>query len=80
MGHEQLRQFLTRTPFRPFKLHVSSGHSYEVAGPEWMMVTPNNTAIGIPGQAGDENVVIVISNMHITHVEPLPAAAPPQTG
>jgi hypothetical protein len=75
MGHMMLREWLRRTPFRPFRLHISGGETYEVPSPEWMMVTPQNTAVGIPGQAGDGDVVIVIDNSHITHVEPLPAAS-----
>ena len=57
MGHMMLREWLRRTPFRPFRLHISGGETYEVPSPEWMMVTPQNTAVGIPGQAGDGDVV-----------------------
>lgn len=77
MGHLILRSWLTRTPFRPFRLHISGGEVYEVSGPEWMMVTPQTTAVGIPGQSGDGEVVIVIDNSHITHVEPLPVPSAP---
>ena len=79
MGHDQLRGWLRRLPFRPFRLHISGGEVYDVAGPEWMMVTPQNTAVGIPGQAGDGDIVTVIDNSHITHVEPLPSAPAPQS-
>lgn len=77
MGHEQLREWLRRTPFRPFRIQVSGGPSYDVAGPDWMMVTPRTTAVGVPGQAGDGEVVILIDNSHITTLEPLPAAPTP---
>jgi hypothetical protein len=74
MQHTQLREWLRRTPFRPFRVHITGGETHDVAGPEWMMVTPLNTALGIPGQAGDGDVVLVIDNEHITYLEPLPTA------
>ena len=80
MGHEQLREWLRRQPFRPFRIQVTGGQSYDVAGPEWMMVTPRTTAVGVPGQAGDGEVVILIDNSHIATLEPLPVAAGPTGG
>jgi len=80
MGHRTLRELLTRTPFQQFRIHVSGGESYPVAGPEWMMVTPSTTAVGIPGEAGDGDRVILIDNSHITHVSPAPADPAPAPG
>ena len=76
MTQEQLRTYLQRAPFQPFRLYISSGHSYEVTSPEWMMVTPRMTALGIPGRSGDGEIVITIDNLHITHCEPTTMTTP----
>ncbi len=75
MAPEQLRTLLRRQPFQPFRVYMAGGQSYDVAGPEWMMVTGLTTALGIPGKAGDGDVVMLLDNMSITHTEPLPVAA-----
>lgn len=77
MTQEQLRTYLRRNPFQPFRIYISSGHSYVVNSPDWMMVTPRTTAVGIPGQSGDGDVVVTIDNLHIAHVEPVTASTPP---
>ncbi len=74
MSANDLRGLLRRSPFQPFRLFLSSGNSYDVAGPEWMMVTSGTTALGIPGRAGDGDQVLLLDNYHITHIEPIPAA------
>lgn len=79
MTQEQLRVYLRRTPFQPFRIYISSGHSYAVNSPDWMMVTPRSTAVGIPGQFGEGDVVVTLDNLHITHVEPIVATQTPQS-
>jgi hypothetical protein len=71
MSADSLRQHLRNVPFRPFRLYISGGMNYEVRNPDWMMVMPRTTAVGVPGQSGDGEVVVTIDNLHITHVEPL---------
>ncbi len=38
MGAEQLRQILQKRPFRPFRLYVSDGATYDVSHPEVLAV------------------------------------------
>lgn len=78
MAPDHLRELLRAKPFRPFRVHMASGDSYVVAGPEWMLVTGMTSALGIPGQAGDGDRLILLDNMSITHIEP--ADAPPVSG
>lgn len=75
-----LRDALRRQPFHPFRLQTSSGAEFTVNSPEWMMVTDTTTAVGIPGQAGDGDRLILIDNFQINHIEtlPLPAASTAQ--
>lgn len=74
MAPEQLREMIRHQPFRPFRLYLSGGQSYDVAGPEWLLVTRRTTALGIPGEAGDGELVVLLDNLHITHTEPLPGS------
>jgi hypothetical protein len=75
MPPEQLRELLRRQPFVPFRLFISSGDHLDVPSPEGMMVTSRMTAVGIPGQSGDGDIVATIDNLHITHTLPLVAAS-----
>jgi hypothetical protein len=68
---DDLRKLIRRTPFQPFRIYMASGHSYDVSSPEWMMVTGLTTALGIPGEAGDGDELMLLDNMSITHTEPI---------
>jgi len=56
---------------------LSNGNQYEIRSPEWMLVTGMTTAIGIPGEAGDGELLRLIDNAHINELIPLaePVAA-----
>ena len=71
MSPEALRQLLRVQPFRPFRVHLASGHSYIVSSPEWMVVAAPTSALGLPGQAADGDRLILLDNMSITHTEPV---------
>ena len=75
MQPDQLRQALRRQPFIPFRLVTASGNSYAVPSPEWMMVTGLTTAVGTPGESGDGDIVMLLDNMSITELVPMPAPA-----
>lgn len=72
MNQVQLRDALRKTPFMPFRLVMSSGTTYDVTSPEWMIVTNTYTAVGRPGQSGDGDIISTLDNYHITHIEPIP--------
>lgn len=77
MSANDLRELLRRQPFQPFRFFTSGGQSYTVPSPGWMLVTTRTTALGVPGQAGDGERVLLFDNLHITHTEPIAAEAPP---
>jgi len=70
MAPDALRQLLRNQPFRPFRVFTASGNSYLVTSPEWMVVTSLTTALGIPGEAGDGDRLILLDNMSITETQP----------
>ncbi len=72
MHHTHLRDALRRSPFHPFRLHLTNGRTYDVSSAEWMIVYNLVTHVGIEGLAGDGDIVTVIDNWHVTHLEPLP--------
>lgn len=76
MAPDALRQMLTAVPFRPFRVMTASGTSYLVPARDWMLVTSLTSAVGVPGEAGDGDRLILLDNMSITEVipaDPVPA-------
>ena len=71
MTPDKLRQLLRAQPFTPFRVYLASGHAYEVAGPEWMLVGNLTTALGIPGVSQDGDNLMLLDNISITHTEPI---------
>ena len=72
MTLQDFRDLLTRRPFEPFKVVMSSGQKYEVRHPEmaWLTRTTlyvgtGRTEVGVPAEAR------MLSLLHIATVEPL---------
>ena len=67
-----VRDLLRQQPFKPFRLVMSSGESYEVRHPEMAWVTMNDIYVGIDGAADGLPVEARICPLlHVTTVEPL---------
>jgi len=75
MTVQTFRDLLKEQPFRPFRLVMSSGQTYEVRHPEMAWLTRTSILVGID-QADDglPAEFRVCSLLHITAVEPLTAA------
>jgi hypothetical protein len=72
MTVQTFRELLSQRPFKPFRLVMSSGQTYEVRHPELAMLTRTSLLVGV-GQT-DEGVPAefkVCSLLHVTAVEPL---------
>jgi hypothetical protein len=73
------RNWLRREPFKPFRIHLTNGATFEVRHPEQAAVSratvdlayPNSTDAGL---AGERAVTVVL--LHITHLEPIRPAGP----
>ena len=48
MNAEAIREMLTRRPFEPFEVVMSSGERHLVKHPEFLMLLPSKVAIGDP--------------------------------
>jgi len=76
MTVQTFRDLLAKRPFRPFRVVLSSGRSYEVRHPEMAWITKTDLLVGI----GDEDDEVpaefkMCSLLHITAVEPLTTAS-----
>jgi hypothetical protein len=73
MRSEDIREFLQRKPFQPFRLTLTDGRTYEIRHPELAMVGRSSVAIGVPAP-NDPNPVydrlVTISLLHIMQIEP----------
>lgn len=49
---------------------MSSGTAYDVTSPEGMIVTNTDTAGA--GHVGESDIISLLANRHITHIEPIP--------
>jgi len=73
MTVQTFRELLSQRPFRPFRLVMSSGQSYEVRHPEMALLTRSDMLIGV--EPGDDDVpteLRICSLLHVATVEPLP--------
>jgi hypothetical protein len=72
MTLQTFRHLLTQQPFRPFRVVMSSGKSYEVRHPEMVMLTRNDLLVGVDSDDdGFPAEFKICSLLHITAVEPL---------
>jgi len=74
MTVQTFRELLAQRPFRPFRLVMSGGQSYDVRHPEMAMLTRSDMLVGV--EPGEDNVPAefrICSLLQVTTVEPLPA-------
>jgi hypothetical protein len=76
MTVQTFRELLAQRPFRPFRLVMSSGQTYEVRHPEMALLTRTDLLVGV-GET-DEGVPAefrICSLLHVATIEPPSAAA-----
>jgi hypothetical protein len=77
MTLQTFRDLLAKRPFKPFRLVMSSGQTYEVRHPEMAWLTRTDILVGI----GDMDDVTpaefhTCSLLHVASIEPVSFAAP----
>ncbi len=81
MTVQTFRDLLAQRPFKPFRLVMSSGQTYEVRHPEMAWLTRTDILVGVGDT--DEGVPAefrICSLLHVASIEPLsPAATSPTT-
>lgn len=76
MTVQTFRELLIQRPFKPFRLVMSSGQSYDVGHPEMAMLTKSDILVGIGDT--DEGVPAefkICSLLHVSAIEPLSSVA-----
>ena len=74
MTVQTFRELLTKRPFKPFRLVMSSGQTYEVRHPDMAWLTRSDILVGL--EETDEGVPAefkICSLLHVTSIEPLNA-------
>ena len=80
MRPEGVREFLRRQPFRPFRLTLTDGRTYDVMHPELAMVGRSWVQVGLARPGDPENIaerLISVSLLDIMQIEPLESVVPP---
>ena len=76
MTVQTFREMLTRRPFQPVKVTLSSGQSYEIRHPETALLTRTDLLIGV--DVADDGVPAefrILSLLHVTAIEPIAGKA-----
>ena len=76
MTVKTFRDLLHAQPFKPFRIVMSSGQSYDVKHPEMAWLTKSDLFVGVGStKLGVPAEFQICSLLHITTVEPLAAAS-----
>ncbi len=76
MTVQNFRDLLKAQPFKPFRLVMSSGQTFDVRHPEMAFLSRTSIYVGV--DVADDNVPSdfrICSLLHVTAIEPLKAAA-----
>ena len=69
----RLREYLTKTPFRPFRVYLSDGSHHDVPHPEfaWLVGARFYVAKIVKGRGPDDPQVDELAVLDATRIEPL---------
>ena len=77
MSPDRILDHLRRQPFRPIRIYLSDGSSYEVAHPELALVTRREVVIALPRAEGElPERSVFCDPLHVTRIEPVDGAKP----
>lgn len=69
MRETVLKEHLKTSPFKPFRLHVSDGASYDIQDPDSMFVLTGRVIVGLePDEGGIPQKAIYIDPIHVTRI------------
>ncbi len=72
MTVQTYRELLTQQPFKPFRLVMSSGQTYEVRHPEMALLTRSDILVGIDEtEEGVPAEFKICSLLHVSAIEPV---------
>jgi hypothetical protein len=72
MSAAAIKERLSRRPFDPFRLKMSSGDQYEVCHPEMALLLRSGLYVALPAAADDlPSDAVWCSLLHVTSIDPL---------
>ena len=71
MVAKELLDLQRERPFRPLRIFISDGESYEVRHPEMMLVTKTRVVIALPNGQDVPEKTVYCDPVHITRVVPM---------
>ena len=77
MRTEEIRKLLKKEPFRPFRVFLSNGKSYDVTHPELAVVGTHDMFLGLQAEGLEPGVYghfALVTLIHINNIETLPPA------
>lgn len=80
MRREDIRDLTRAVPFRPFRVHISTGETFDIHHPDMIMATTGAVHIGFddPNAPADAaGRARIVSLYHIQKIETLPTPTPP---
>lgn len=83
MRPEEIREFVRRQPFKPSRMTLTDGRTYDVAHPDMAMFGYGSVAVGLPHPGDDDPIydrLVTMSLLHIMQIEPIASALPPSNG
>ena len=80
MTVQTFRELLTQRPFKPFRLVMSSGQTYDIRHPEMALLTRSDLLVGIDeAEDGVPAEFKICSLLHVSAIEPINSASPGST-
>jgi hypothetical protein len=76
---EDIRELTRAVPFRPFRIFISTGETFDIRHPDMIWPTNGAVHIGIPAPGGPVDAPDagrMVSLYHIQKIETLPAPPP----
>lgn len=74
MSPNDLWRAIYAKPFRPFRIVMTDGRTYDVTHPEFLAVSVRTSRLSLPSDSDQPDEDIKLDNLHITQVIPLSIA------
>lgn len=71
MRAEELRALLDRRPFKPIRLHITSGEHVDIYHPEMALVSRSLVAIALPSQKKIAELIVHYNLIHVVKIQPI---------
>jgi hypothetical protein len=73
MGPLEIKRIVDERPFRPVRIHLTDGKSYDIRHPEMVLVAKRELIVGLPSSpsATVPDRVASVNILHVVRIEPI---------